>query len=179
MKRANTVLLILEIVVILGNIVIGTTALTYIMQHVTIDKEVIGSLILAVGVIEFSEFFTLKYIDKRRNIPNALIAILSIALGFVFILSNFDLDLVCILWGAIGGGFYLIKVLMSIINISRQPLLNGTRTILCTTQLVFCILLIVNKQDFIMRQMLVFSISLLVLATVLTIELLIHRYQRV
>ena len=80
MKRNNFLRYSLELIVILGYLVMGVTVLTYLIQSVPMDHVFIGFVILATGVIAFTEYFTWKYVVRIKTIPNATIAIAKTAL---------------------------------------------------------------------------------------------------
>lgn len=178
MKRFSLLTLLLEILVILGNLIVGITVLTYMSQYSPIDRVFIGSIILAIGVFGFTEFFSLRYAYKMRSIQSLVASILGIALGIVFIVLDLDVKLVCILWGSFNIAFSVINIITAGINMSHQPLLNGVRAIVGITEIVFSILLIIRTVDSLYVHMMVVGIALVVEAVTLFIEFLIHRYQR-
>ena len=178
MKRFSLLTLLLETLVILGNLIVGITVLTYMAQYSPIDRVFIGSIILAIGVFGFTEFFSLRYAYKMRSIQSLVASILGIALGIVFIVLDLDVKLVCILWGSFNIAFSVINIITAGINMSHQPLLNGVRAIIAITEIVFSILLIIRTVDSLYVHMMVVGIALVVEAVTLFIEFLIHRYQR-
>ena len=178
MKRFSVLTLLLEILVILGNLIVGITVLTYMSQYSPIDRVFIGSIVLSVGVFGFTEFFSLRYAYKMRSIQSLVASILGIALGIVFIALDLDIKLVCILWGSFNIAFSVINIITAGINMSHQPLLNGVRAIIAITEIVFSILLIIRTVDSLYVHMMVVGIALVVEAVTLFIEFLIHRYQR-
>ena len=178
MKRFSALTLLLEILVILGNLIVGITVLTYMSQYSPIDRVFIGSIVLSVGVFGFTEFFSLRYAYKMRSIQSLVASILGIALGIVFIALDLDIKLVCILWGSFNIAFSVINIITAGINMSHQPLLNGVRAIIAITEIVFSILLIIRTVDSLYVHMMVVGIALVVEAVTLFIEFLIHRYQR-
>ena len=177
MKRVNVLNIILELVVILGYIVIGMTCLTYIFQRANADRYFIGSIVGAIGVMQFASFFTLKYAVKLKNIQSAVAALVMVALGIVFIVVNLDEALACILLGSFNIGLNLVSISASSINMSRQPLLCSARIIIDIISIVFSIFLIVKKAPFFYTYMTFVGIALLVEALALLIEFIIHRYQ--
>ena len=95
MRKTETLHIILELVTILSNIVIGVTILTFLWQKVEASKSYIGSIILAIGTTELVEFFSLSDLAKRRDIPNAIVAIASMIFGFTLLFLRIDLKMTC------------------------------------------------------------------------------------
>ena len=179
MKRNNVLRYILELIVILGNLVIGVAILTYIVQDVSMDRIFLGSLLLAIGVIGITEFFTWRYVTKVRSIQSLIASIAKVGLGLSFIIFDFDNKLICILIGACSIAFAFIRIVTAILNLSRQPLLNGVRTVISITEIVFAIILIIRTQDYLRAFMTFVGIALAIEAFVLLIEFMVHRYQRI
>lgn len=179
MKRNNVLRYILELIVILGNLVIGVAILTYIVQDVSMDRIFLGSLLLTIGVIGITEFFTWRYVTKVRSIQSLIASIAKVGLGLSFIIFDFDNKLICILIGACSIAFALIRIVTAILNLSRQPLLNGVRTVISITEIVFAIILIIRTQDYLRAFMTFVGIALAIEAFVLLIEFMVHRYQRI
>lgn len=179
MKRNNVLRYILELIVILGNLVIGVAILTYIFQGVPMDRVFLGSLLLTIGVIGFTEFFTWRYVTRVRSIQSLVASIAKVGLGASFIIFNFDNNLICILIGACSIAFALIRIVTATLNITRQPLLNGVRTVISITEIVFAIILIIRTQDYLRAYMTFVGIALAIEAFVLLIEFMVHRYQRI
>ena len=179
MKRNNILHYILELIVILGNLVIGVAILTYIFQGVAMDRIFLGSLLLTVGVIGFAEFFTWRYVTKVRSIQSLFAAVVKIGLGASFIIFKFDNNLVCVLIGISCLAFALIRIITATLNITRQPLLNGVRTVLSIIEIVLAIILIIRTLDYLRSFMTYVGIALVIEAFVLLIEFMVHRYQRI
>ena len=92
MRKSGTLHIILEIVTILINIIIGVSVLTFIayqhQENLDLNKSFIGSVVLAIGVTEMVEFLSLKTLAKYRNIPNAVVAGLSMITGIIHELTR-------------------------------------------------------------------------------------------
>ena len=177
MKRVNVLNIILELIVILGYIVIGMTCLTYIFQRATVDRFFIGAIVGAIGVIQFANFFTQKYLVKLKSIQSAVAALIMVALGIVFIVINMEPALVCILLGSFNIGLNIISIFTGSLNMSHQPLFNSARIIIDIISIVFSIFLVVQKEAYFYTYLSFVGIALLVEAVVLFIEFIIHRYQ--
>ena len=178
MKRINVLHLLLEIIVIFGNLVLGVTVLTYMMLGKPLDRLFIGVIVLAIGIFEFADFFTLKYATKMRSIQSLIAAILQIALGALFMIVKIDSKIVCILWGSVSVAASILIIVTAGLNMSHQPLLHIIRIILRIINFVFCILLIVRTLDSLNAYMIYIGVALIIEAVTLLIEFLIHRYQR-
>ena len=178
MKRVSFLHLLLEILVILGDLIIGVTVLTFMLQGASFGRAFIGAIVLSIGILDFTDFITLKYATKMRSIQYATAAILEIALGAVFIIFNLDTKFICILWGSLSIAFAITKIVTAAINMTHQPLLNTVITILSIIEIVFSILLIIRTLDSLHEHMVFIGIALIVEAVTLLIEFLIHRYQR-
>ena len=177
MKRVNVLQIVLELTVILGFIVLGVTILTYLLQRVAVDRIVIGLVTAAVGVFGLTEFFTLKYSARRKSIPNLIVALLSLALGIVFLFVRFNSNQLCIIWGTGLIVFAVGRIITSVMNLLRQPLLSIVRIIVNIIAIIFAIFLIVNKVNFLNNYLTAQGIFFLVEAGTLLIEFIIHRYQ--
>ena len=85
MKRINVFNIILQLIVILGSIVIGITVLTYIYQHEYYNKILIGLIIMSVGLMGLTEFFTLRFAIRMYRFVYTILGyfagFLGIALG--------------------------------------------------------------------------------------------------
>ena len=183
MKRSNILHYLLEIIVILGFLVIGVTVLTYIFQgeqmNLQMDHIFIGSIILSMGVIEFTDYSTWRYAVKIKSVQSLVSAVITIALGIVFIVINFEMELLCILFGAFSISFAIAKIVTASLNLTRQPLLNGIKIILSIIEIVLSILLIIRTTSSLRAHMIFIGIALIVEAFVLIIEFMVHRYQRI
>lgn len=180
MKRNNIFRYILELIVVLGYLVIGVTILTYIFQNVPmLDHIFIGAIVLALGVFRFTDFFTLKYAARIKSIQSLIASIVMIALGVIFIVFNLDMNLLCILYGSFSIGFALVSIATAVLNMSRQPLLNGIRVIISITEIVLSILLIIRTVNSLYAHMVFVGIASIVMAVTLLIEFMVHRYQRI
>lgn len=179
MKRRSIVHYVLELIVIVGFLTLGVTVLTYLFQKVAFDKIIIGAIILSIGVLELTDFITWKYATRVRSIQSLIAALAGIALGIVIlVVKNMDENTMCILWGAFSIAFSVAKIATGTINLVYQPLLNIVKIILAITEIVFSILLIVEKAGAIHAHMVFLSVALIVEAFTLVIEFIIHRYQR-
>ena len=177
MKRNNFLRYSLELIVILGYLVMGVTVLTYLIQSVPMDHVFIGFVILATGVIAFTEFFTWKYVVRIKTIQSAVLAIAMVALGIVFIAIDMDPNLFCVIFGIFSIVYAVTQIVTAAILLTRQPLLNGIRIILSITEIAFSIVLIIRTVNSLHAHMTFICISLLVEAVVLLIEYMVHRYQ--
>ena len=181
MRKSGTLHIILEIVTILSNIIIGVTILTFIAyQHqesLELNKSFIGSIVLAIGATEMVEFLSLKMLGKLRNIPNAIVAGLSMVLGVLIMAIDMELATTCVLWGVCSIAFQVIKIANAGYNILKQPFLNIVIIILCVTEAIFSIFLITRNVEALDHHFIFIGISLLVEAFILIIEFIIHRYQ--
>jgi len=177
MKRVNVFNIILNLIVILGSIVIGVTVLTYIYQHEYYNKILIGLIIMAIGLMGLTEFFTLRFALRMRSIQNAVISALSVGLGLIFILVKLEMKQICLIWAISNFVIASVHITTSVINILRKPLINGARIILNVLLIVFSIILIVRTIDYLNNFLIFIGISLLVEAAILLIEFIIGRYQ--
>ena len=180
MTRRNALHYILELIVVFGFLVLGITILTMLSQGSSIDRIVIGALVLSIGVIQIADYFTWKFAMRRRSIPAFVAAILSVVLGAVLmIIHNMDTKLMCYIWGPCIIAFALARIATAAVNMTYQPLINAVKIISAITEIVFSILLIIRTLDGIHPYMWFLGIALCVEAFVLFIEFIIHRYQRI
>ncbi len=180
MKRINTLHYVLELIVIVGFLILGVTILTFISQNQPFDRIVIGSIILAIGVLGVADFFTWKYAMKRRSIQSVVAAVLYIALGAVIMIINrLDTKIWCLMWGIGSIAFSVARIATGAVNMPYQPLINAVRIILAIIQIVFGVLLIVKTGDAVPPTMLFLGIALCTTSLILLIEFTIHRYQRI
>lgn len=177
MRKINVFNTILELIVILGNIVIGVTVLTYIYQHEYYNKILLALIILAVGLIGLTEFFTLKFVLRIRSIQNAVGSVLLIGLGLIFLFAKLEMKQICLIWGISNIVLASIHVTTSVLNILRKPLINGVRIILNICLVVFSIFLMVKTIDYLNSFLVFVGVALLVEAAILMIEFIIARYQ--
>lgn len=177
MKRVNVLQIVLELIGILGNIIVATTILTFLYRHVAIDRVFIGLIIIAMGIFGIIEFFTLKYVARKKSIPRLIGYIAFIALGIVFLFVKMDIKLLCILWGSVSIGVSVAKIITSALILLRQPLLNSIRLILNVITIVFAIILIVRGVNFLTGYMTLLCVTFYMEAMTLLIEFIIHRYQ--
>lgn len=178
MKRVSFLHILLEIIVILGNLIIGITVLTYLNHGSHGDQMFVGMILLAIGIIEFTGFMNLKFITKIKSIQNAVVAVLTVALGVIFMVAGMDISQMCLIWGICFIVFSVAKISASIVNLGHQPLLNTVVIVLCIIEIVFSIFLIVQRQESLDRHLVYLGISLVIKAVVLLIEFIVHRYQR-
>ncbi len=177
MKRNNILRYSLELIVILGYLVMGITVFTYLIQSVPMDNVFIGFVILATGVIAFTEYFTWKYAVRIKTIQSAAAALATVALGIVFIVINMEPALFCIIFGVYSIAYAITQIITAAMLLTRQPLLNGIKIIISITEIVFGIFLIIRTTNFLYAHMTFMCVSLLVEAFVLLIEFMVHRYQ--
>ena len=178
MRKTETLRIILELVTILSNIVIGVTVLTFIIQRIEADKSYIGSIILAIGATEMVDFLSMRDLVKRRNILNAVVAGISMAFGLTLLFLKIDINMTCILWGSVNIGLQVVKIINAAFNMLRQPLLNSGKIILSILISIFSIFLIVKTTGSLQPYLILVGIALLVEATMLMAEFIIHRYQK-
>lgn len=177
MKRINVFNIILQLIVILGSIVIGITVLTYIYQHEYYNKILIGLIIMSVGLMGLTEFFTLRFAIRMRSIQYAAISALEVVLGLLFILLKIEMKQICIIWSIANFVIALAHIITSVINILRKPLINGVRIILNALLVIFSIILLIETIDYLNTFLIFLGIALLVEASILLIEFFISRYQ--
>ena len=178
MRKSGTLHIILEIVTILSNIIIGVTILTFLnYKEIDLNKSFIGSIVLAIGATEMVEFLSLKMLGKLRNIPNAIVAGLSMVLGVLIMTIDMELTTTCIVWGICSIAFQAVKIVNAGYNILKQPFLNSVIVILCVTEAIFSIFLIARTVEALEHHLVFIGISLLVEAFILIVEFIIHRYQ--
>ena len=177
MKRINVFNIILQLIVILGSIVIGITVLTYIYQHEYYNKILIGLIIMSVGLMGLTEFFTLRFAIRMRSIQYAVISALEVVLGLLFILLKIEMKQICIIWSIANFVIALTHIITSVINILRKPLINGVRIILNALLVIFSIILLIETIDYLNTFLIFLGIALLVEASILLIEFFISRYQ--
>ena len=177
MRKVNVFNIILELIVILGSIVIGVTVLTYIYQHEYYNKILLALIILSIGLIGLTEFFTLKFAIRFRSIQNAVASTLLIALGLVFLLLKIEMPQICLIWGIANIVLGVTHITTAVLNILRKPLINGVRIILNIILIVFSIFLMVKNIDYLNAFLVFVGIALLVEAAILLVEFIIERYQ--
>ena len=177
MKKPNVFQIVLELIVILGFIVVGVTVLTFLIQHVAIDRICIGLIIMAVGIFGLVEYFTLKFAVRIRSIANVIASAAIIVIGVLFIVFKMEIKQLCTIMGFVSIGYSVARITTAVLNLLRQPLLNGVRIILSIILIVFSIFLIVKTVDFLNSYLMYLGIAFLVEAGTLFIEFLIHRYQ--
>ena len=178
MRKSGTLHIILEIVTILSNIIIGVTILTFLSYpDIELNKSFIGSIVLAIGATEMVEFLSLKMLGKLRNIPNAIVAGLSMVLGVLIMAIDMELATTCVIWGICSIDFQVVKIANAGYNILKQPFLNIVIIILCVTEAIFSVFLITKNVEALDHHFIFIGISLLVEAFILIIEFIIHRYQ--
>ena len=137
MKKANYLHIVLELVTIFSYIVIGVTIETFVGHDVELlNKSFIGSIILAIGVIQMVEYLSMKELAKLRNVPYIIVAVASMIFGIVILAVDMTLPLACVLWGSFAIGFQIIRIINSSINLQRQPFLNSFIIILCIIEII-------------------------------------------
>ena len=176
MKRVNVFQIVLELIVILGFLVVGTTIITYLIQKIAVDRIVIGLLIMAIGLFGITEFFTMKYVTRIKSIANVIVNVLAVAFGIVIIIIKVEFNQLCILLGWFYIGFSVGRTITAAINLLRQPLLNGIIIILYIITIVFAVFLLVKTTAYLNTFLLLLGISSLIEGATLFIEFLIHRY---
>ena len=177
MKRANVLNILLEFIVVIGYVVIGMTCLTYIFQHANPDRFFIGSIIGAIGILQFASYFTQKFAVRLKSIQSAIASLVMVALGIVFIVATIEQPMACILVGAFSIGISIVNMSSSAINMTHQPLLNSAKIIIYIVGIVFAIFLLVKQESYFYTYISFIGIALLVAAVVSLIEFIIHRYQ--
>ena len=177
MKRVNVWHIILEVIVILGNIVVGMTLLTYVFQHASIIKMFVGSMMISIAGIQICDYFTMKFAIRRLSVQRLIFALVYAALGIVLIVLKIDIDLVCIIFGASNIANALVNLISSSTNLSRQPLLNSANIVIHICTIVFSIFIIVNMTGFLVGYVTFLGIVTLIVAFLQVIEFIIHRYQ--
>ena len=178
MRRRSFLHYLLEMIVILGYLVLGITVITFIFQKISIDKVFIGSLVLAMGVLELTDFVTWKYATKIRSMQSFISAIVCIALGFVLMFVKMEAKTLCYFLGAFNIAFALARISTASINLAYQPLINSVRIVLSITRIVFAILLLARNVNAINSFILFLGVAFVIEAVILFIEFMIHRYQR-
>ena len=180
MRKTNTLHVILEIVAIISFIFIGVTVLTF-LAYPDVDihnKSFIGSIILAIGTTELVQFLSLNYLGKRRNVINAVVAGISMALGIVFMAAKLELDTVCLIWAIFAIAFQIAEIINGGFNLMKKPLLNAGVIILCIVEIIYCVFLIINRSKSLIPFFTFLGVSLLVRAFLYIIEFFVHRYQK-
>ena len=177
MRKVSLLRILLELIVIAGYLVIGVTLVTFLMQHESISQFFIGLFFIAIGVIQITEFFTLRIATKLKSAPNVVVAVLLIALGFILVFLNFEPEALCLILAIACLSFGIVRIITAVLNLLRQPLLNAVRIILNIIMIVMCIFLIAKRNDVLIPFTLFLGIALLVEAGVLLIEFFIRRYQ--
>lgn len=179
MKRRSFLRYSLELIVLIGFLVLGVTVLTYLFYKIEFDHTIIGSIVLATGVLQLTDFFTWKFARRIRSIQTMIAALASIALGLIFIFVNMDPKVLYILWGSFSIAFALAKIATGATNVSYQPLISTVNIFIAIAEIVFSILLIVRTDRFISSFVMFLAITLIIEAVTLFIEFMIHRYQQI
>ena len=180
LRKQNRLHIALELVTIFSFIVIGVTILTFMYYDVELSKSYLGSLVLAIGVTELISFLSMKDLVKLRNIPNAITAVLQMALGIVLMVVDVALPTACIIWCICNIIFLVAQVVDAGFNLIHQPFLNIIVVILCIIETIFSIFLLANSNDIqaLNHHIVFIGVSLLIRAVILVIEFMIHRYQK-
>lgn len=177
MKKTNVLQIVLELIVILGSLIVGTTILICHFLNVSITKTLIGLIIVSISTIGISEFLTLKIETKLKSILSLVFYICGDILGLILLLLNINGHALCIIWGIFTILFATVRITTSFFNLLKQPLLNIMRIITKTVAIVFGIILIVNTLEFAKTFFVFIGIILLIEGIVLLIEFIIHRFQ--
>lgn len=177
MKKANTLKIILEAIVILGSLVIGGTILMYNILDYAITRTLVGLIILSVGLIGVVEFVASRIEIKLKNIQSFIIYAIGMILGLVLIIFKIDSKAVCIIWAIYNILFSLVRIFSSAVTILRQPLINSVRILCNSTGIVFSIIFICRTIEFLNVYFLFAGIILLIESSILTIEFIIRRNQ--
>ena len=177
MNRINVWHIFLESIVILGNIIVGMTLLTYVFQHASIIKMFVGSIMIGVAFIQICDYFTMKFAIRHLSLHRLIFAFVFAGLGVSLIAIKMDIDIVCVIFGASNIALALVNLISSSINLSRQPLLNGVNLIINICTIVFSIFIIVNMTGFLVGYVTFLGIVTLIVAFMQIIEFIIHRYQ--
>lgn len=179
MKRRNYLHYFIELIVFVGFLVLGITVLTYSIYKIAFDHVVTGSIVLAMGVLQMTDYFTWKFARRIRSIQTLIAALVTIALGFVLIFVNMELNVLYILWGSFSIAFALAKIATGATNLSYQPLICTVNIILAITEMVFSILLIIRTDRFVDAFIMFLAVAMIIEAVTLFIEFIIHRYQQI
>ena len=177
MKKANTLKIILEAIVILGSFVIGGTILMYNILDYAITRTLVGLIILSVGLIGIVEFVASRIEIKLKNFQSLIVYAIGVIIGLVLIIFKIDGKAVCIIWAVYNIVFSLARIFTSIITILKQPLINGVRVLCNSTGIVFSIIFICRTIEFLNVYFLFAGIILLIESSILTIEFIIRRNQ--
>ena len=177
MKKANTLKIILEAIVILGSFVIGGTILMYNILDYAITRTLVGLIILSVGLIGIVEFVASRIEIKLKNFQSLIVYAIGVIIGLVLIIFKIDSKAVCIIWAVYNIVFSLARIFTSIITILKQPLINGVRVLCNSTGIVFSIIFICKTIEFFNVYFLFAGIILLIESSILTIEFIIRRNQ--
>lgn len=178
MKKNGALTIFLELIVIIGNFIIGGTILVCHFIGQPITKTLVGLIILALGLIGFLEFFTFKVETKLKSTQNIFGYLIAIIVGLLFIIFKFEPNVVCIIWGSFSISLAVVKIATSFLNFLKQPLLHSVRILTSITLIVFSIIFLVKITDFLVTYFIFYGIILLIEAFILLIEFIIHRYQR-
>ena len=177
MKKPSALQIVLELIVILGSLIIGTTILVCHFLESPISRTLIGLIIIAIGAIGVIEYLTLKIEIKLKSVQSLITYLLTIALGIILLFIDVSGETVCIIWGIFTIIFALVRIVSSFMHILKQPLLHIVRLISQTTAVVFAIILIVKTISFAHTFFIFTGILLLIEGVVLLIEFIIHRFQ--
>lgn len=177
MKKRNALQILLEIIVILGNLIIGITILTYLFLGYEVNTVLMGLIAIAMGVINVTEFVSLKFLTKIKSIQILTGAILSISTGITFLTTGMGLKTAALVWGYFSMTLIIARMISSVSNFLKQPLLNGVRIIISIVSTVFAINLVISDVAFLPTYYTYVGITLLVQFAILLVEFIIHRYQ--
>lgn len=177
MKRVNVFQIILELITIFGFLVVGTTISTFLIQKVAVDRIAIGLIIMAIGLLGITEFFTLKYVIKIKSIANVIVNALAVVFGILAIVIKMETNQLCLIWGWFSLGYAAGRITTAVINLLRQPLLNGIRIILAIIMIIFAIFFIFKTISYLYNYLTYLGVASLVEGATLLVEFLIHRYQ--
>ena len=177
MKRVNVFQIILELIVILGFLVVGSTIGTYLFQKINVDRIAIALIVMSFGLLGITEYFTLKYVIKIKSLANLIVNVLAVAFGIVFIIIKLEMSKLCLIWGIFAIVYAVGRTTTAAINLLRQPLLNGIRIILSIIEIVFSVFLIIKNTAQLNSFLLLLAIGSIIEGATLAVEFIIHRYQ--
>jgi len=178
MKKNGALTIFLELIVIIGNLIIGGAILVCHFMNQPITRTLVGLIILALGLIGLLEYFTFKVEVKLKSTQNIFGYLAAIVIALLFIIFKLEPNVVCIIWGSFSISLAVVKIATSFLNFLKQPLLHSVRILTSITLIVFSIIFLVKITDFLVTYFIFYGIILLIEAFILLIEFIIHRYQR-
>ena len=177
MKRVNVFQIVLELIVVFGFLVVGTTISTFLIQKVAVDRIAIGLIVMAIGLLGITEFFTLKYVIKIKSIANVIVNALAVVFGVIAIAIKMETSQLCLIWAWFSLGYAAGRITTAVFLLLRQPLLSGVRIILAILMIIFAIFFVFKTISYLYNYLTFLGVACLVEGATLFIEFLIHRYQ--